>query len=186
LGKLLPGQRAVLRKPLFPSSLERALATALKIRSAKTSLPQSPKVYDIPGLKDLRILLAEDNSVNQLVAVKFLEKAGLSVTVANNGQEALDLLDKAQFDLVLMDIQMPVMDGLEATRLIRARPEFQNLPIVAMTAHAMTGDMEVSLKAGMDAHVTKPINFEELFRTIIKLIELDRNETPLKSASGEK
>ncbi|MDR1084738.1 MAG: response regulator [Deltaproteobacteria bacterium] len=186
LGKILPGQRAVLRKPVFPSSLELALAKALRLRPAKTAQPQVPKVYEIPGLKDLRILLAEDNPVNQLVAVKFLEKAGLSVTVANNGQEALDLLDRAQFDLVLMDIQMPVMDGLEATRLIRARPEFLNLPIVAMTAHAMIGDMEVSLKAGMDAHVTKPINFEELFKTIIKLMDPDRKEIPLKSASGEK
>jgi signal transduction histidine kinase/ActR/RegA family two-component response regulator len=129
----------------------------------------------VAGLQGARILLVEDNEVNRLVARKILEKAGLAVQMAHNGAEALALLEKESFDLVLMDIQMPEMDGLEATRRLRAEPRFANLPIVAMTAHAMSGDRELSLAAGMNDHITKPIKLPELFGALARWIEHQRN-----------
>jgi len=119
----------------------------------------------------LRILLAEDNLVNQRLASRLLEKQGHVVTVANNGQEALDHLLKASFDLVLMDVQMPELDGLEATREIRKREGStgEHIPIVAMTAHAMDGDRERCLDAGMDEYMSKPIKANILFEVIDRL-----------------
>jgi two-component system, sensor histidine kinase and response regulator len=107
-----------------------------------------------------KVLLAEDNAVNQKVAVRLLEKMGHSVAVANNGQEALDMTAQEEFDLVLMDMQMPVMGGVEATLAIRQREKAQggHLPIIAMTANAMQGDRETCMDAGMDGYVSKPIN----------------------------
>jgi CheY-like chemotaxis protein len=116
----------------------------------------------------MRILLVEDNEVNQLVASRILKKAGFIVTIANNGKEAVEKVTEDNYGLVLMDIQMPVMDGLEATREIRKLPDYQKLPIVAMTAHAMSGDRELSIKSGMNDHVNKPIDVQELFKTIAK------------------
>lgn len=122
------------------------------------------------GIRGARILLAEDNEVNQLVARKILEKAGLMVRIANNGREALEMIAAETFDLVLMDIQMPEMDGLEAARQLRADPRYNDLPIVAMTAHAMSGDRELSLEAGMNDHITKPIDLLELFGALVRWI----------------
>jgi CheY-like chemotaxis protein len=118
-----------------------------------------------------RILLAEDNSVNQLVAGRMLEKKGFDVQIAVNGQEAVDWLDRARFDLILMDVQMPVMGGFEATAAIRAREANQggHIPIVAMTAHAMKGDRERCLAAGMDGYLPKPISAESLLALVGKL-----------------
>ncbi len=118
------------------------------------------------SLEGARILLVEDNEINQQVASEILASVGVTVTVAGNGQEALQALDANDFDAVLMDVQMPVMDGYEATRRLRQDPRFQSLPIIAMTAHAMAGDREKSLAAGMNDHVTKPIDPEALFRTL--------------------
>lgn len=117
-------------------------------------------------IKGAKILLVEDNEVNQLVARRIMEKAGLRVSIADNGVKALERLEAEPFDLVLMDIQMPEMDGLEAARRIRARREWADLPVVAMTAHALSGDRELSLQAGMNDHITKPISLPELFRTL--------------------
>lgn len=116
----------------------------------------------------LRILLAEDNMVNQTLAVRLLEKRGFGVTVANNGREALAALENQMFDVVLMDVQMPEMDGFEATAAIREKeiPPGKHLPIIAMTAHALKGDEERCLAAGMDAYISKPIRTHELFATI--------------------
>ena len=122
------------------------------------------------AIKGARILLAEDNEVNQLVASRILTKAGFEVTIAGNGLEALELAQKERFDLVLMDIQMPEMDGLTATIRLREMPRFKDLPIVAMTAHAMSEDREQSLRAGMNDHITKPINIPELFRALARWI----------------
>ena len=121
-----------------------------------------------PLLPSLRILLAEDNKINQRLAVRILEKAGHTVSVAENGQEAVDRYASGTFDLVLMDVQMPVMGGFEAVRLIRSIQERTGVrvPVVAMTAHAMQGDREKCLAAGMDEYVTKPIKPEVLFKTL--------------------
>ncbi len=120
-----------------------------------------------------RILLAEDNVVNQVLASRLLEKHGHSVVVVNNGRSALEALDKEKFDLVLMDVSMPEMDGLETVAAIRAREGATgfHMPIIAMTAHAMKGDRERCLEAGMDAYVSKPIQPRELFE-VIKSVSL--------------
>jgi CheY-like chemotaxis protein len=116
-----------------------------------------------------RILLVEDNDVNQLVASKILSNAGFVVSIAGDGQKALEMVGKENFDLVLMDVQMPIMDGLTATRRIR-ESGYNDLPIVAMTAHAMSNDRQLSLDAGMNDHVSKPINVAELLKTLVKWI----------------
>ncbi|TMA38537.1 MAG: response regulator [Deltaproteobacteria bacterium] len=119
----------------------------------------------------LRVLLAEDNAVNRKVAVRLLEKRGHTVVAVEDGGQALRALDGERFDVVLMDVQMPEMNGFEATAAIRARERVEggHLPIVALTAHAMKGDRERCLDAGMDAYVAKPVNAEELFATLERL-----------------
>ena len=121
----------------------------------------------------LKILLAEDNIVNQKIAVKILEKKGWNVDAVQNGQEVIDLIGKKPFDLVLMDVQMPVIDGLKATQIIREqeRQSGKHIPIVAMTAHAMDGDEKRCLAAGMDGYVAKPIDREKLFQTIENIVK---------------
>ena len=120
-----------------------------------------------PACRDVRILLVEDNLVNQKVAQALLKKAGYGVTVAENGLDALDLLSLQPFDICLMDIQMPVMDGLTATAEIRRREGSGNrMPIIAMTANAMIGDRERFLGAGMDDYVSKPLDPANLYRVI--------------------
>ncbi|MDR3090558.1 MAG: response regulator [Desulfobulbaceae bacterium] len=118
----------------------------------------------------LNILVAEDNALNQEIAKGIFESLGSRVTLANNGLEAIGLFEEGEFDVIFMDIQMPVMNGLDATKAIRASAHRrgQSIPIVAMTAHAMSGDREKSLEVGMDEHVTKPINVAELTKTLIK------------------
>ncbi len=113
-----------------------------------------------------RILLVEDNEINRIIAEELLKTVGYEVDVANNGEEALRMVGRQQYVLVLMDIQMPVMDGLTATRRIRAGGGFDDLPIVAMSAHAMAGDKEKSLECGMDDHITKPISPDVLYATL--------------------
>jgi len=119
-----------------------------------------------------KILLAEDNPVNQRLAVRMLQKMGHIVSVAHNGRQALQAVEDEQFDLVLMDIQMPELDGLESTAAIREKekPSGKHIPIIAMTAHAMTGDRERCLQAGMDGYVSKPINVNELSETMAHLM----------------
>jgi PAS domain S-box-containing protein len=113
--------------------------------------------------QSLRVLVAEDNPVNVKFALKLLERAGHQVVVAGNGREAVDLSAAQSFDLILMDVQMPEMDGLDATRAIRARETDGHIPIIAMTANAMTGDREMCIEAGMDGYVTKPVKKDALF-----------------------
>jgi CheY-like chemotaxis protein len=118
--------------------------------------------------RPLRILLAEDNPVNRLLAIRVLEKRGHSVTVAGTGREALDATEERMFDVVLMDVEMPEMSGLEAATAIRRREQRTgtHIPIVAMTAHAMSGDRERCLAAGMDAYVSKPVRASELYAAL--------------------
>ncbi|MDR2459856.1 MAG: response regulator [Deltaproteobacteria bacterium] len=167
------GVKHILSKPY---SL-RTLHNFLEEIYANTPVKAKKKVHHadytdlVAHLKGSKILLVEDNEVNQLVASRILKKAGFKVTIANNGKEGVDKVNEGAYDLVLMDIQMPVMDGLEATQAIRKLPGMAKLPIVAMTAHAMTGDRELSLKTGMNDHVNKPIDVQELFKTIAKWLD---------------
>ena len=134
--------------------------------------------------KMLKILLAEDNPVNQKLAVKILERRGYSVAIAENGAVALERWKKEPFDLILMDVQMPEMDGFEATARIRQGEQKtgRHIPIVAMTAHALKGDRERCLQAGMDGYVAKPIQREELFAAIEKLTSPTGAESPVEAA----
>ncbi len=112
------------------------------------------------------LLLVEDNEINQIIAQELLEQVGYTVDVANNGAEALDMLEKTAYAAVLMDIQMPIMDGLTAAQKIRQNPAFKNLIVIAMSAHAMVGDHETSLEHGMNDHITKPIDPDVLYKTL--------------------
>ncbi len=170
-----------LLKPVNPSVLFDAIMHAVGKDVPKRSL--TPGKEDREGvplqkIRGARVLLVEDNEINQQVAKEILEAAGLNVSLANNGQEAVEAVRSGAFDAVLMDVQMPVMDGYTATREIRNwEDQFRiphsafRIPIIAMTAHALTGDQEKSLKAGMNDHVTKPIDPEVLFRTLGKWLK---------------
>jgi len=136
----------------------------------------------LPPEKALRILLVEDNRVNQKLAVRMLEKRGHNVVLAENGQRALDLFAESSFDLILMDVQMPGMDGLEATAQIRAQEKFAggHVPIIALTAHALKEDSEKCFEVGMDAYLSKPIHRDDLIR-IVESTQLDQSEPPKRS-----
>ena len=166
------GVSAYLTKPVGRSELRAAIIRALaasepRSMESKLAPSESPRGAG-PGTGALRILLAEDNALNQMHAIRLFEKRGHVVTVASNGREALAALEREQFDLVLMDVQMPEMDGFETAAEIRARERSMggHIPIVAMTAHAMKGDRERCLAAGMDDYTSKPIRADELFEAI--------------------
>ncbi len=164
------GLEGFLIKPFNPSTLFDTIMQTFNRDTLKLIRPPAPEDKMIRKLKSIQgaqILLVEDNVINQLVAREILEEAGFAVTIANDGGEAVSLVREKKFDAVLMDVQMPVMDGYQATRKIRRDPQFGELPIIAMTAHAMTGDKEKSLEAGMNYHITKPINPKELFSTLL-------------------
>jgi two-component system sensor histidine kinase/response regulator len=178
------GVASYLTKPVRRAELASAFASALADLSLsslrdqttgrdQTTVPEPQVVEDRirakqSSLPPLRVLLTEDNPINQRVASKLLEKAGHTVFIANNGLEALHAFEEHSFDLVLMDVQMPQMDGLEATSEIRKREKSlgTHIPIIAMTAHAMSDDRDRCLAAGMDAYVSKPIDIHFLFETI--------------------
>jgi CheY-like chemotaxis protein len=165
------GAAAYLIKPIRPSELlvamENALEGASTARPAARPAAHPPTPQPEPS-RSLRILVTEDNPVNQLLAVRVLQKAGHTTAVADNGQEALRALEFETFDLILMDVQMPVMDGFQATVRIRQLEQGtgRHLPIVAMTAHAMKGDRERCFEAGMDGYVAKPLQTNELFAAL--------------------
>ncbi len=163
---------AYLLKPVKQSELFDAIALALGISSPADAEEVAAAVAPSRSARSLQILLAEDSLVNQKLAVGLLEKYGHTVDVVGDGRAALAAVESQCYDLVLMDIQMPEMDGLEATRAIRAREGQRggHLPIVAMTAHAMKGDRERCLEAGMDSYVAKPIRAKELFDTIARVL----------------
>jgi two-component system sensor histidine kinase/response regulator len=161
------GVAAYLLKPIRQSELREAIARVLGAREQDGAIPLITR-FSVQDVRDpsvfLKVLLAEDNAVNQRLAVRLLEKRGHHVTVAGNGREALQALEKESFDLVFMDVQMPELDGFEATAAIREREKGSALhqPIVALTAHAMKGDREKCLAGGMDGYLTKPIRPQEL------------------------
>ena len=165
------GISAYLTKPIGQEDLLKAILAAL---GSKTTAEAAPVLVtrrlQREASKKLHILLAEDNRVNQIVAVRMLEKMGHTVCVAANGREALEVFAQNDFDLALMDVQMPEMDGFEATSAIRQQEAVsgKRLPIVAMTAHALVGDRERCLEAGMDDYLCKPINHGDLIQALSK------------------
>ncbi len=171
------GVDACLLKPIKQSELFNALADAIDNGTPRTEArderASSGPECSSPKIRPLRILLAEDTLVNQKLAIGLLEGESHSVCVANDGVQALEAIERERFDLVLMDVQMPEVDGLQATEQIRARERETggHVPIVAMTAHAMEGDRERCLNAGMDDYISKPIRFEELFATIERVVQ---------------
>jgi PAS domain S-box-containing protein len=167
-----------LMKPVTEAQLLKTVAAfstgepaGAPLEAAATVQPQSSDDTkpEISGpLAGRRVLLVEDNDLNRELATELLGDLGISVTIAENGRDAVDMVDARSFDLILMDIQMPVMDGLTATKLIRADTRFAALPIIAMTAHAMTGDRERSLSAGMNDHLTKPVDPAALNQILLR------------------
>jgi PAS domain S-box-containing protein len=167
------GITSYLLKPVTQPALLDAIVGALRLSYPRPPVSLvSPTAFPSKEQRRYRILLAEDNAVNQRLASRILEKQGHTVVVAGTGREALAALDREQFDLALMDVQMPDMGGLEATAAIRACEQATgtHLPIIAMTAHAMKGDREKCLEAGMDGYVCKPVHAQELLRAIDDLL----------------
>ena len=184
-----------LLKPVNPSVLFDAIMHAVGKDVPKRSGAVREKAQEIGPLQHIRgarVLLVEDNEINQQVAKEILEAVELNVSLANDGQEAVDALKEGAYDVVLMDVQMPVMDGYEATREIRKWEEQSrtphsafHIPIIAMTAHALAGDREKSLEAGMDDHVSKPIDPEVLFRTLWKWVKKSAQEVTGEEGTAE-
>jgi CheY-like chemotaxis protein len=163
---------AHLMKPVKQSELFDTIITVLGITGAEDDQVGEAAADSLePELAPLKILLAEDNLVNQKLALGLLGNKGHHVSVAGNGKQALEMLETGEYDLVLMDVQMPEMDGLEATRQIRAREMITgaHIQIIAMTAHAMKGDRELCIEAGMDDYLSKPIRINELTSRLITL-----------------
>jgi CheY-like chemotaxis protein len=188
------GVKAFLVKPISPSTLLDAVLDAMG-----HGVEHAPEaVSAVPAQQRLRgahVLLVEDNEINQQVAQELLSQAGIHVSIANDGKEGVDVLAgrPGDFDGVLMDIQMPVMDGYAATREIRKDDRFKDIPVIAMTANAMAGDREKALDAGMNDHVAKPIDVKELFDVLDRWIEVPEarreqatstSETPTAATEG--
>ena len=159
-----------LPKPVRPSDLLDCILTQVGVKRTERS---GTPAAEVQASRTLRILLAEDHPINQDLAVRILERWGHVVTVANDGREAVEACKTEEFDLVLMDVQMPEMDGFAATAALRAleKPAGRHTPVIAMTAHAMEGDKERCLAAGMDGYVTKPIDRARLFRAIEEITD---------------
>ncbi|MEC5387777.1 response regulator [Uliginosibacterium sp. H3] len=174
---------SVLPKPVTPSTLLEAIGLALgKGTLLETRASERNQHYSdaMASLRGARVLLVEDNDMNQELVIDLLGKANVEVVVADNGQIALDILAQdTRFDGVLMDCQMPVMDGYEATRLLRRNPAFDQMPVIAMTANVMASDKQKVLDSGMQDHVAKPLNIGEMFATLARWIHPGGNTAPI-------
>jgi PAS domain S-box-containing protein len=190
------GVALYLRKPIKQSELLRGILGTLRAAKEAATAPKAAPRATAPaalrpeaaaGEPRWRLLLAEDNEVNQMLAAKLLTRQGHAVVVAGNGREALSALERQSFDAVLMDVQMPEMDGLAAAAAIRdlERGTGRHLPIVALTAHAMKGDRERCLAAGMDAYVSKPLRAQELFEVLARLLAPPVPATTVRPADDE-
>jgi PAS domain S-box-containing protein len=172
------GISAYLLKPINQKQLLETMCGSLQKTAVTKTRPSLLTRHSIRESKrSLNILLAEDNLINQKLAVSLIQRMGHKVSVAQNGKQALEAIEREKFDIILMDVQMPEMDGLEATQAIRTKERLigqQRIPIIAMTAYAMAGDRDRCLDAGMDGYVSKPINTQELFETIENM-ELHNN-----------
>jgi len=174
------GLDSFLIKPVNRSVLFNAIVDIIGDKNQEIQYIKSPKRISTRNdfLKKVRgahILVVEDNVINQEIVIELLKENGFKVSVANNGNEAIQAVEKNSYDLVFMDIQMPELDGLEATKCIREKG-FNDLPIIAMTAHAMSGDRDKSIQAGMNDHVTKPLDPIKLFETLVRWLP-ERDQT---------
>ncbi|MBF0224000.1 MAG: response regulator [Desulfobacterales bacterium] len=176
------GVNLYIAKPANMQTLYNSIMHVFGLDDHLIDKPKTRKTVEIDRniLSNRSILLAEDNLTNQEIATAVLSKADIIVKVVNNGKEAVDALYKNDYDAILMDVQMPEMNGYEAARLIRKDIRFENLPIIAMTAHAMKGDKEKCIDAGMNGYVTKPINQQKLFETLGKFL---KDKPPVKFIS---
>ena len=179
---------ALLAKPVTPSTLFDACAAALGVTAphpTRTARREEALLGHRTSLNGARVLLVEDNAFNRELALDVLSRAGIVVSVAANGQEALDMLAVRRFDGVLMDCQMPVMDGYAATRALRRQARWRDLPVIAMTANAMVGDRDKVLAAGMNDHIAKPIKLDELFATLARWVRPDHAREPDRPGAEE-
>jgi CheY-like chemotaxis protein len=173
------GANTIIGKPVELSTLLNAIEAMLRLTWVREHA-DGPAIGAMRGEEALlahravvdgtRVLLVEDNAINRELALALLSASGVIVSVACDGQEALNLLERQRFDVVLMDCLMPVMDGYAATRALRQRPELGGLPVIALTANAMVGDRDKALAAGMNDHIAKPIKLEELFATLARWV----------------
>ncbi len=179
---------AYLVKPVRQAELLETICRVLRMSPQKESQEVITRHTLREEKKRLRVLLAEDNAVNQILAVRLLEKRGFMVTAAVNGREAVAEFEKQSYDLVLMDVQMPEMDGFEATAAIRAKEMLsgKHIPIMAMTAHALKGDEERCIAAGMDGYISKPIRTNEMFTAIEKALGKNRPATATAETNTDK
>ena len=173
------GIESYLVKPVNPSGLLNAILESFGHEEVYESVAQ-PSI-DIESLKGAHLLLAEDNEINQQVAEELLTAQGMVVDIAGNGKLAVDMLYESpnRYDAVLMDIQMPIMDGYEATRTIRKDVQFDEIPVIAMTANVMAGDREKARNSGMDDHISKPIDVKELFSVLDKWLDISEERRAL-------
>ncbi|MEA2099785.1 MAG: response regulator, partial [Campylobacterota bacterium] len=180
------GIKIFLQKPINPSTLNDVLSDLFLGTSKANQIEhreESRLKYDIQTLKGSKILLAEDNTTNQEIIVGLLEHSGIDIDIANNGEESIALYKKNNYELILMDLQMPVMDGYEATKIIREIDK--KIPIIALTANAMKEDVEKTTKVGMNKHLNKPIDVEKLYETLLEFISKKTDEIDKKISNKE-
>jgi len=160
----------LLESPIYGSHVNEIYQAIYEQVNGVSEPPNKHNLGDKTALSEIRILLVEDNLVNQLVAKELLYSMGANVAIVENGQLAIDYIEKNTIDVVLMDIQMPIMDGLTATKILRKKTIFENLPIIAMTAHARQEDINESINAGMNLHISKPIKKDILLKSILSVV----------------
>jgi two-component system sensor histidine kinase/response regulator len=168
---VIAGIADILTKPLTPWLLAEYLPRLFGAATASPATASAPTALDVSALAGARALLVEDNEINQLVATALLDGLGIAVDVAGDGAIALDRVRQTAYDVVLMDVQMPVMDGLTSTREIRKLPGMSRLPILAMTANVMAGDRETCLAAGMNDYIPKPIDRSLLIEKLLQWVK---------------
>ncbi len=184
------GMNDHISKPIHPNEMftvmSKWISPSKLHEKTEVRSPKKKPELSFADLHGAHILLVEDNTLNQELAVDFLNEIGVSVTVANNGKEALDILQNEPFDGILMDCQMPIMDGYEATRKIREQEKFKGLPIIALTADAMQEDIEKTLLSGMNDHIIKPINPTAMYQTMRKWISSSTLENSVVARTDNK
>ena len=174
----------VLVKPVTSSTLFDTTLSVLGANRQASGEDYLTPILDTARTRGARVLLVEDNEINQEVAIGQLEDAEVAVDVADNGEVAVRMVKEKVYDLVLMDMQMPVMDGIEATKVIRADPRFETLPIIAMTANAMAADRDKCLDAGMNDHIAKPIDPDQLFKVLLRWASRRDTEPTMEETIG--